>query len=830
MRTSLYWVSGIVLALLSCSKSIDITEPFGSEEMYFYAVSGDMPESRTVLQPDGSVYWCPFDSIKVFQGDLSSGLFISQNALESATVKFKGHLDVLYGAIETGEQNSYYWAINPYSTSASCDGTSLSLTIPNEQVGHAGSFEPGAFPSIAKSQNQMLAFYNICGGMKITVSQKGIKEISISGNNNETLAGDVSVSFDDNGKPFVQSIKNATKVITLTSPSESGFDVDTPYYVSIIPTNLANGFSITYAKGLTRAVYETSTSVTVNRSRFGVVSNKDEGLSFNYKDGYIEFVDRVAEAACVERFDINHDGHVSYEEAGAVTSLDKLFEEYPGVESFAELRFFENVTDLAGAFTGCYKLKSIRIPESVTIIGNSAFEGCSALEEIEFHGGITRLGDASFKDCISLEKISLNESLASIGDSAFSGCSKLVQVHIPQYVSSIGSGAFSDATRTIYMKGVTPPSISSDSFGMETIFFVPYISLDIYKAKKNWGSHEEYIYPEVVDLSKESTSNCYIVSSPNAYQIKTVMGNSQSSVGSVASVDVLWESFGTNVKPNQGDIVKVVAFDNDNIIFWHTGKRGNALIAAKDASGTILWSWHIWCTDPPIDQTYPNNAGIMMDRNLGATSATPGEPAALGLLYQWGRKDPFLSSSDITTPTEALSTLTWPSPVTVNSSVGTISYATQHPTTFILRTLGNPDWMYSPSSYAAVTRWLKSKTVYDPCPNGYHVPAGDETGVWATAMSGTSSYYGELIDGVGVSFSVLFNMTTDLCWYPFVFAKDRYTGELTAGGAYWSYSPSTQGSQYNAYTMNVYTDGGIAPNNGVNVRSRCFSIRCQKIE
>ena len=35
----------------------------------------------------------------------------------------------------------------------------------------------------------------------------------------------------------------------------------------------------------------------------------------------------------------------------------------------------------------------------------------------------------------------------------------------------------------------------------------------------------------------------------------------------------------------------------------------------------------------------------MMDRNLGATSATPGNVGSLGLLYQWGRKDPFLGSS-----------------------------------------------------------------------------------------------------------------------------------------------------------------------------------------
>ncbi|MCC8143462.1 MAG: hypothetical protein LIO97_05900 [Tannerellaceae bacterium] len=30
-----------------------------------------------------------------------------------------------------------------------------------------------------------------------------------------------------------------------------------------------------------------------------------------------------------------------------------------------------------------------------------------------------------------------------------------------------------------------------------------------------------------------------------------------------------------------------------------------------------------------------------MDRNLGALSSTPGNGLALGLMYQWGRKDPY---------------------------------------------------------------------------------------------------------------------------------------------------------------------------------------------
>ena len=86
-----------------------------------------------------------------------------------------------------------------------------------------------------------------------------------------------------------------------------------------------------------------------------------------------------------------------------------------------------------------------------------------------------------------------------------------------------------------------------------------------------------------------------------------------------------------------------------------------------------------------------------MDRNLGATSATPGDVGALGLLYQWGRKDPFLGSSSISSDTMAKSTLTWPSAVSSNSTNGTIDYAVEHPTTFIVSNVYNLDWYYTGS-------------------------------------------------------------------------------------------------------------------------------------
>jgi hypothetical protein len=140
----------------------------------------------------------------------------------------------------------------------------------------------------------------------------------------------------------------------------------------------------------------------------------------------------------------------------------------------------------------------------------------------------------------------------------------------------------------------------------------------------------------VEDLSVNGTANSYIVSDAGAYKFTPTKGNSNESVGAISYADVLWETFGTDVTPNVGDLVKNVRYENGVISFEtpSTFKEGNAVIAAKDASDKILWSWHIWLTDEPEGQVYYNNAGTMMDRNLGATSATPGDVGARGLLYQ----------------------------------------------------------------------------------------------------------------------------------------------------------------------------------------------------
>ena len=331
------------------------------------------------------------------------------------------------------------------------------------------------------------------------------------------------------------------------------------------------------------------------------------------------------------------------------------------------------------------------------------------------------------------------------------------------------------------------------------------------------------------DLSASGSANCYIVSNGGLYKFKTVKGNSTESVGNVAAASILWETFGTSTAPEYLDLIKAFCYKDGYIAFQtaDTYKEGNAVIAAKDASGTILWSWHIWLTDQPQGQVYYNNAGTMMDRNLGATSATPGDVGALGLLYQWGRKDPFLGSSSISLNTLAKSTIAWPSDVSSDSSTGTIAYATANPTTFITYNISNYDWYYTGSSSTDNTRWTISssnKSIYDPCPSGWRVPDGGSSGVWSKAL-GSSSYFDYTYNSTneGMNFSGKFGSDQTI-WYPASgFRSDLDGSLLNVGdlGFYCSASPSDS----SAYSLCFSDHGDFGPS-GRGGRADGRSVRC----
>lgn len=328
-------------------------------------------------------------------------------------------------------------------------------------------------------------------------------------------------------------------------------------------------------------------------------------------------------------------------------------------------------------------------------------------------------------------------------------------------------------------------------------------------------------YVTYKDISAAGTANCYIVTADGNYKFKAVKGNSNQSISGVKRADVLWESFGTSVVPDAGDVVSTVLYKDGYVYFsvYKPFESGNALIAVRNSSGAILWSWHIWCSaDGVHDEVYANKAGVMMDRNLGATSAMPGNVGTFGLLYQWGRKDPFLGSCSLSTPTIAASTGEWSSVSTPQS----VDYATEHPMTFISN---NFEWCAGDganhTNYSK--RWKEGeKSIYDPCPVGYRVPDGGLVGLWSKAN--TTSLWNSSFKGLDWTLS---DGTT--AWYPAAGYRSHDGGNIFLVGEfgyYWSASPFESIDYYASY-LGFYYSGNVTPAN-VNYRGNAYSVRCAR--
>ncbi len=125
-------------------------------------------------------------------------------------------------------------------------------------------------------------------------------------------------------------------------------------------------------------------------------------------------------------------------------------------------------------------------------------------------------------------------------------------------------------------------------------------------------------------------------------------------------VDILWQEQGVIGDNSNHDKVYLDQYNRVHVTSNNKNIAGNAVIAAYNKAGAIIWSWHIWVNnDKPamISKAVPystyawDNSGIhtaarvkgrsIMQCNLGAHTATGTGKNGYGAVYQWGRKDPF---------------------------------------------------------------------------------------------------------------------------------------------------------------------------------------------
>ena len=106
--------------------------------------------------------------------------------------------------------------------------------------------------------------------------------------------------------------------------------------------------------------------------------------------------------------------------------------------------------------------------------------------------GTKWIGSSAFSRCYSLTSITIPNSVTSIGNFAFQRCSALTSITIPNSVTSIGERVFAYCSnlKTVICEAIEVPELGDDVFYnmplSEATLYVPAQSLDDYKAAEQW--------------------------------------------------------------------------------------------------------------------------------------------------------------------------------------------------------------------------------------------------------------------------------------------------------------------------------------------------------
>ena len=351
-------------------------------------------------------------------------------------------------------------------------------------------------------------------------------------------------------------------------------------------------------------------------------------------------------------------------------------------------------------------------------------------------------------------------------------------------------------------------------------------------------------------LQNRETANCYIVSNTGYYELPLVYGcgivdgntNSASytqvsgsntqpffnylnrqinspfieedtGVPAVSASVVLTDTADfviDDVYLTDGDLCKFLRFRVSSM----PSLGGNATIAVKDETGQIMWSWHIWAYPFELSTfTHTNSSGNtynILDVNLGWVKESADSKKGTSPYYQWGRKDPMLRSG----ASAAVGSFN------ITGCATSVAATIQNPNVFNTQDGTNYNWWTNDGTPVTFYNYWDAsqttndvghrsivKTVYDPCPVGFHIPCG-------ATFTGFSASNGGTWDN---------GYTWDNNFFQADGFRDRDTGGVYyvgSNGYYWSAA-----SHSAAYSYGLYFSSGTVRPQHLCYRAYGFSVR-----
>lgn len=229
-----------IVALVSCQKSGDLNSSENGNKMMVMAAIDNGGQTKTTAQDEGDVtkvLWSDDDAfaMSVKGGDFAKFVLTSGAGSQVGTFEVEG---IVTEGVSTG-----YVAYYPYQEGIIYADGQLNVNFPAVQSYVVGSI--AAAPMVAVSETENLKFFNVASLLKITLKGEAvIRTITLTGNNDETLAGAAEVAV---GLSPVLSLAGAadSKVITLdcgegVALTDDGVD----FYFALPAITFDGGFTI----------------------------------------------------------------------------------------------------------------------------------------------------------------------------------------------------------------------------------------------------------------------------------------------------------------------------------------------------------------------------------------------------------------------------------------------------------------------------------------------------------------------------------------------------------------------------------------------------------
>lgn len=236
------------------------------------------------------------------------------------------------------------------------------------------------------------------------------------------------VTFEDGTKKIGHNVLNGCTSVT---------KVNIPDTVTSIGMHAFNGCSSLEEISLPDALTE-----------IDALAFRATGLKkIDIPDGVVK-IDCLAFAVCESLSDVNMPKNLQQIGTWAFATCPKLTSIIIPKGTTTVLNYYNGlmVNTTESPFLNSNALQDVTLENGMKKVANSLFDNMTSIKKIKIPDTVTTIGDYCFYKAVNLEDVTLSKNLYQLGSKAFSACTSLERIVLPDTVGSMGESVFADCT------------------------------------------------------------------------------------------------------------------------------------------------------------------------------------------------------------------------------------------------------------------------------------------------------------------------------------------------------------------------------------------------